>query len=1542
MKPNMMLSRFFLICSFIVLTACGSSSEEAPSPETEVLSDVSYTLNGQAFGVSEPIQLRYGDNLIEVTGDGRFTFPEKFKTGDSVALSIVTQPKHYSCSIQNADLTFDSSSISNVEIRCLRDAYSIGGGAFGVDGHVTLALGDERLALSGDGPFTFPSLLKKGSEYSVSVVDTSVGLVCDARLASGVVEGQITSIRILCGDGTEPQLPQYFLAGKAFLIDPDDGSLQPILDAFPLELLEEDGSQTQRLTVSGNDFVLPDLFEAGESFNIQIASHPEGYVCDINSEKGSFNGGDINNVRVLCEEGYSLAGSIRDLNGSLSFKLGNQVVNVSSTNPDEFVEYAFDKKFVAANAISFEFLQQPLDQECSVSAQPWASDIGLDSDRTDINISCEYIAHLLGGAVSGLDGEVRIAVEEQELTLTEDGDFVFARRVSETDELNVRVVSDPVQQTCSLTPVELELMEDKASALSVSCRDTFYDLQVPINGLSGFPVQLRLESSRIEPVEFSTDSSFPGVLTLPKGAQVELSIIGGVPSGSICELSASSVSMFSDQTVELNCRPAAYRVSAIVSGLVGELELGLGDQATRTLISDGAVEFGEQIEDGASAQVLIVTQPDHQRCEVNPETLVVTQGSVSVEVACRYSHHLVSGAVEGLSGEITLRSGEQTVVVTGNQPFAFADRVSEDAPLNISVDAVAEHHRCSVSGNGIALTGDYDQVLVSCVYGSSIAGSISTPDNLTADSDLNDERAPEIPNNLFAEAQRINGFAAVQGFVSASVTSIDQGRFAERTDKEDIFFTHLEKGQTLALRGTPTDKDVTLFDLDLELFKESEAQDGLANIVPVGKSYNAGAQEQIVVPETGRYYIRVLAEEGAGTYALETQAVSSSSLNSSGVYDFAEQQAILNLDTSDKRFRTYAASLGGSVDHFDLSRASLLSLDSEHLPDLSPADLELAAINPEGMEDLLTLRRIKELSLRADVRIVEPNYVRQPMLLSGEPLQQYQWEHERINLPQAWDITTGGPAALSDGTFRDVIVAVLDTGIQSNQEEFAGKLVQGYDFVSDPGLAIDGTGIDDDPEEIAGVMQPSDAWHGTSVASIIGANSQNGLGMAGVSWGGKIMPVQVANKEGLYSDYDIANALRYVSGLDNVSGQTPSQRADIVNMSFGGEAFSMSMLEAIDAARAEGLILVAASGNEYSYVVNYPASNHGVISVGATDYQGSKVAYSTYNEFVDVVAPAGISDLSDGATDLDRDGYLDAIMRVDGSPTGLTLPDGKPSGYSPSQGTSFSAPVVSGVLALMKSVYPDLTPAHVDSLLASGALTNDIGPDGRDPYFGHGMIDAFKAVSIAQQIAADPANIAPKVPDYRVSDREFRFTQSAIAGELSISNSTEYGSIASVTSDQSWLSIEQVIEELDPADEPELPSVTRYRLSVDTRNLFDTAYFATISVTDSEGTVQYIGVSLELQNIDGQQFDAPMYVQFYNGNGLANQVDAQAVGQGIWSYQVEGLLPGAYEVVVQSDLDKNGQLCSVGELCGIESIDLDLEDVSGLDVVTELQIVEQP
>ncbi len=453
--------------------------------------------------------------------------------------------------------------------------------------------------------------------------------------------------------------------------------------------------------------------------------------------------------------------------------------------------------------------------------------------------------------------------------------------------------------------------------------------------------------------------------------------------------------------------------------------------------------------------------------------------------------------------------------------------------------------------------------------------------------------------------------------------------------------------------------------------------------------------------------------------------------------------------------------------------------------------------------------------------------------------------------------------------------------------------------------------------------------------------------MAGISWGAKIMPVQVANKDGGYFDYDVIEALRFASGLDNVSGEKPVQRADVINMSFAGEAFSASMLEATDAARAEGVILVASSGNEYSYVVNYPASNHGVISVGATDYQGAKVDYSTYNEFVDVVAPAGISN-PEYASDLNRDGYSDAIMTADGAPTGSIVDGDKPSGYSPADGTSFSAPVVSGVLALMKSVYPELTPADVDSLLASGALTNDIGPSGHDQFFGHGMIDALKAVTIARSIADDPENNAPKVPDYRVSNREFNFTQSAISGELTISNSTGFGSIVSVSSDQSWLGIEQIIEELDSAEELDqaeeivLPIVTRYRLSVDTQNLFDTAYSSTISVTDSAGTVQYIDVSLVLQSIDGEQFDAPIYVQFYDGNGLVNQVDAEALGQGVWTYQIEGLLPGAYEVVAQSDLDKNRQLCSVGELCGIESIDLDLEDISGFDVVTELQIVEQP
>ena len=1543
MKPNIMLSRLLLILSFIVLAACGSSSEDTPELEDEVLSDVAYTISGEAFGVPEVLEIAYGDKTFEVSEDGRFEVPDVFYEGDSVTFTVLSEPELHACVIDSSDLVFSGSSISNLKIRCQRDAYVVGGGAFGVDGSVTLALGDELLTLSDDGQFAFSSLQKKGAEYSVFVAQTSPGLFCDVHLASGVIEGQVTSVRVLCSDGTKPQLPKYFLAGKAFLVDPEGGALQAISDISPLELIEDAGSQAQRILVSGNDFVFPERFEAGASYDIRIASNPDGYVCRLSSEKGDFNGDDIVSVRVFCVEGYSLAGSVSGLNGSLSFKLGEQTVNVASSDSAGAVDYTFGTKFDASHSLAFEFLQQPKDQACALSIEPWASESGLDRDRTDINISCKYVAHLLGGEVSGLKGEVLLAVDGQELPLSENGEFVFPERVLGAENVNIYVASHPLQQTCSVTPNEFDLAEDRQADLTLSCEDTFYDLTTSVNGLNAGALELGLDGSSIEPRIFSTSALAAGVETLPKGEQVDLSIIEGVPEGFICELSASSVSMFSDQSVEVHCRPAAYKVSATVHNLDGTIELGLGQQPTKTVNANGVVEFDELIEDGASAEVEVLSQPDMQFCAVNPETLVVTLGSVTVDVDCRYTHHLVSGKVEGLTGDIRLRSGEQTVYVLGNDSFAFAERISESLPLEVLVDAVADHHRCSISGNGVELTDDYNQVVVSCVYGSSISGSIMTPDNITTDSDLNDERAAEVPNNLFSEAQRIQGFAAVHGFVSESTSSIDQGRFADRTDLEDIFFTHLEKGQTLSLSGEPSAKDVTLFDLDLELFSESEAEDGSADIVPVGKSYNAGAQEQITVPETGRYYVRVLAKEGAGTYALETQVASSGSLMSASISAFEDQQAIINLDSSDKRLRTQAAPLGGSVNHFSLDRAALLSIDLAHLPDLSPADLELAALNPEGMAQLLTLRRIKELSLRADVRIAEPNYLRKPMRLSGEPLEQYQWEHERINLHQAWDITTGGPAALSDGAMKDIIVAVLDTGIQSNHEEFVGKLVPGYDFVSDASLAIDGNGRDDDPEEIAGIVKPVFAWHGTSVASIVAANSQNGLGMAGVSWGAKIMPLQVADKNGDMFDYDIVEALRFASGLDNVSGQKPAQRADVVNMSFGSEAFSVSVLEATDAARAAGVILVAASGNDYGYVVNYPASNHGVISVGATDYQGSKVAYSTFNEFVDVVGPAGISELRDGATDLDRDGYLDAIMRVDGTVTGNILSGDKPSGYSPAQGTSFSAPVVSGVIALMKSVYPGLTPAQMDSLLASGALTNDIGPAGRDMYFGHGMIDAFKAVTVARSINDDPTNKAPQVPDFRVSDRLFEFTESALTGELIISNSTQYGSLVSVSSDQRWLSIEPIIEETDPAsEEVVLPVVSRYRLSVDTGDLLDTAYTATISVTDSDGTVQYIDVSLKLQSIDSERLDAPLYVQLYNDGGLVRQVDATELGLGVWTYQLEGLIPGTYDIVAQSDLDVNRTLCSVGELCGMESLNLELEDISGFDVVTELQLEAQP
>jgi serine protease len=316
-----------------------------------------------------------------------------------------------------------------------------------------------------------------------------------------------------------------------------------------------------------------------------------------------------------------------------------------------------------------------------------------------------------------------------------------------------------------------------------------------------------------------------------------------------------------------------------------------------------------------------------------------------------------------------------------------------------------------------------------------------------------------------------------------------------------------------------------------------------------------------------------------------------------------------------------------------------------------------------------------------------------------------------INAVSAWDRTLGSPA---------ITVAVLDTGILSAHPDLVGKLQPnglggfGYDFVQDIHTANDGDGrdpISEDPGDATtlGECSPGGAaetssWHGTKVAGLIGAATDNGIGMASVGRNIMLLPVRVLGRCGGY-DSDIIAAMRWAAGLTSDVGSTAplvnTHPAKVINLSLGATgACPASYRDVVAEVNAAGVSVVAAAGNENGLAVDAPANCAGVVAVAGIRHVGTKVGYSNIGPEVAISAPAGNCGNSISC--------LYPLLTT--SNTGTAAPLTAPAAYiytsggaDASIGTSFSAPLVSGTVGLMLSLNPALTPAGIRSILQSSA-----------------------------------------------------------------------------------------------------------------------------------------------------------------------------------------------------------------------------------------------
>lgn len=307
---------------------------------------------------------------------------------------------------------------------------------------------------------------------------------------------------------------------------------------------------------------------------------------------------------------------------------------------------------------------------------------------------------------------------------------------------------------------------------------------------------------------------------------------------------------------------------------------------------------------------------------------------------------------------------------------------------------------------------------------------------------------------------------------------------------------------------------------------------------------------------------------------------------------------------------------------------------------------------------------VAKLQHHPHLKFAELDRIFPPVLIPNDPYYNQlgdAWHLSKIGAPIAWDIAQG----------TGVIIAILDSGVDSTQLDLATNMVSGWNFYDNNSITFDVFG------------------HGTSVAGVAAATTNNGIGVAGIAGQSNIMPIRVTDGNGFAFSSTIVQGLTWAS----------DRGVRVANISFESIASSLSVKNAAQYMKDKGGLVTVSAGNTGLEDAISPTTS--LIPVSATDSNDVKTSWSTYGNFVAISAP----------------GTRIWTTKINGI-------------YDTSAGTSFSSPLGAGVISLMMSANPKLSSTEIESLLFSTVV--DLGAAGRDPYYGYGRVDAAAAVQAAK------------------------------------------------------------------------------------------------------------------------------------------------------------------------------------------------------------------
>lgn len=837
-----------------------------------------------------------------------------------------------------------------------------------------------------------------------------------------------------------------------------------------------------------------------------------------------------------------------------------------------------------------------------------------------------------------------------------------------------------------------------------------------------------------------------------------------------------------------------------------------------------------------------------------------------------------------------------------------------------------------------------------------LSGTIAIAETAAVDSDTNDvNQTGYVPNDTATTAQALDAPVLLVGSVNEPNTG-PRGNNNNGTttlgDVDDWFRIDLVPGQVVELEfaSDPASSDVDLYvvSADTTLVGASEGTDTRFECVAVtrattyyvvvsayskasiynlrigapGSAANCAQQtaslpfvkgELIAEPLRSRVDAAAAAEAANTIVRAAKARVGGAAAQATGLRAGVGPQLLhLPADPTERREGLRALAQGPAGD----SRVRALAAPGpapEPTPGRSKAGPEAW---PEAME---TLRYAKRLRGTGAFEYVEPNRYVQTTALTGtfppnDRLFSYQrWHYEQINLPLAMERIV---ALNLPGSQARPLVAVIDDGIVSDHPDLAPQLFSaGRAFIS---VNTEGDADRTSAENLATAAdQP--VFHGTHVAGTVAAATFDGIGGAGTAPMAQLLPLRVFPANGGARTLDVIAAMRYAAGLSNRTGFVPTRRADVINMSLGSDnPCDGAYRTAIADVRVAGTLVVVAAGNSgrnnagVRAAVGSPANCSGAIAVSAVDARRNITNYSSTGTEVAVAAPGGdasVSTTGSGAPD----NVYSAIGTFDAS--GQRQP-----AFGGMQGTSMAAPHVAGVLALMRYVNPQLTVTQVDTLLASGSLTTELGPSGRDIDYGYGLIHARRAVDAAlAALSAPPPAPPPALLVAQPSSLDFGALQTSAEVELT----------AASPSNESLVGSPQVV--LPAGASAQAVTVAgngvivgglgRYTVSVNRSAFSGTGtFYPVVRFVLSSGRTLSVQLTVHKPAANATSTRAnfgPIYVLLIDpASGNVDSTVVATLSNGRYSWSKTGYTKNRVSILAGGDLDNDDLICARGEPCG--------------------------